>query len=261
MRSGAGKAGRPQQVALGVVDAGLDGGEELGRGLDALGDRLGVHLPAERDDRAQQLERAIAWSATDDQLAVQLDDLRPEVGDVLQVRESGSEVVDGERHALLADFRQHAVTLREVLDGHRLGDLHGDRMPVPEHRVVGAHQPTVVELVRVDVEVERVMRTELHGLIAMQESELRDAPCLDRGLEQVGGALENRIDIPRQRLVGQDPALVDVRDRLEDDADVCPIDEIVDGADLFGGKHHSVQFLGATQSLGSRPVRRRKASM
>ena len=107
-----------------------------------------------------------------------------------------------------ADLGEHAVALREVLERHRLGDLEGDRPAVAEHRVVGSHQPAVVELVRVDVEEERVAGAALHRLVAVHPSELGDASGLQ---ERPRGGRDAVLPVAR---VEDAPTLDDVvRDR------------------------------------------------
>ena len=115
-----------EQVALGQLDA--ERGEDpllLDR-LDALGDEVAVREAGVMDHAGdERLPGGVAVDPADDP-AVQLHDVRPELDEVAQARESRAGVVDGERHAGTQRLDREAQPL-VVVDGQVLGELDRDR--------------------------------------------------------------------------------------------------------------------------------------
>ena len=76
-----------------------------------------------------------------DQLAIELDDPRVQIGDVLEVRVAGAEIVDDEVDAAAAHLGQDRLAQVEVRERHALGDLEVDVAVVLEERVAGLDDP------------------------------------------------------------------------------------------------------------------------
>jgi len=125
-----------------------------------------------------------------DQPAVELDDARGEVGDVLEVRVAGAEVVDDEVDAASAHLVEHVLAEPEVRQRHRLGDLEVDVLRVLEDGIIRLHDPAFVELGGMDVEKQRVRRAALERHAAQHAPELARAALRDGGREHLHRALE-----------------------------------------------------------------------
>ena len=116
----------PEQVALAEFDAERRQRGEVGPALDAFGEEVGADPPAERDERLdQRLLGVVVGDAVDD-LAVDLDDRRPERGDEREAGVAGAGVVDREPEAELAQGLDLALERADVGDRLLLGALDGD---------------------------------------------------------------------------------------------------------------------------------------
>ena len=92
--------GTTQQKALTEVHSCSLDQHQLPGSLDALGHHLGAHVLAQPDHRFQQQELTRALLDAGDQLAIQLDDIRIEIRDVLDVGEAGAKIIDGQAQSL-----------------------------------------------------------------------------------------------------------------------------------------------------------------
>src|SRR5262249_32645100 len=98
----------------------------------------------------------------------------------------------------------------------RLGDLEIDRKVVAEDRIVGTHQPAVLELLGMDVEEECVVRAARGGELADQAPELTPTVALDGLRDQRERTLEVGIAAPEERLVREDLPSAEIHDWLKD---------------------------------------------
>ena len=67
---------------------------------------------------------------------------------------------------------------------HGLGHFHVQHVVVAEDRIVGAHDPRLVQLLRMHVEKQRAARAERHGDLANHAAEATGAADFQRALEQ-----------------------------------------------------------------------------
>ena len=95
------------------------------------------------------------------ELAIELDHLGLEVRDDLQVGIAGAQVVDDQvRGGAAAHLAKDARAEVEVRDGRGLGDFEVNVVVVREDRIVRADEPPLFELVRVEVDEERLAAAE-----------------------------------------------------------------------------------------------------
>ena len=205
------------------MGTGRDHGLELFEGLDAFRDDHRIEVAAQNDDRTDELEQPRADLEASDQAAVELHHAGIEVRDVLEVRVAGTEIVDDEMHAAIADLGQDALAQVEVRKRNALGDLEIQLVRVLEDRIVGLHEPLLVELRGMDVDEQLVVRHVLDRHLAQHATELAGARMLDGGREQAQRAIEVGRLRTSERFVSEDLVRPEIYDRLVDAANLSVI--------------------------------------
>jgi hypothetical protein len=110
----------------------LEGGQ-LGVLLDPLGADLGAETERERDESCgERVSHRIAIDARGE-AAIELDEVRTKMKDVLEAREARSGVVDGKTDPAAAQSGDGALDVVIVVDLRVLGEL--DNQAVPRHLV------------------------------------------------------------------------------------------------------------------------------
>ena len=163
-----------------------------------------------------------------DQAAVELDDARMKIRDVLEVRIAGAEIVDDEVHAAIANLRQDALAEMKVRERDALGDLEIQLFVVLEDRIVRLDEPLLVELGGMDVDEQLVVRNVGDRHLAQHAAELARAVVLDRRREQIERTLKVRRARAGERLVGEDLVGTKVDDRLIDAPDGTGVEHVAD---------------------------------
>ena len=150
-----------EQPALAEVGLGLAQHGELLGTLDALGDDARADLAGEGDGGAQDgLARGVEVDAGD-HAAAELEEVGADLGDVLERREAGARVVDGDQRAAGDPRLQALLDALDVLDGVLLGELDDE----PRRQVLGEpRQPGVAEGVGADVDEQQPALGRLAGL-------------------------------------------------------------------------------------------------
>ncbi len=215
-------AGPAEQPALPVVDGRGAQDLELLDALDALGHDPGTHLAGERDGGAKNgLAGGVEVDARD-QPAAELEEVGPDLGDVLERREARARVVHGHERAASDPGRQSLADARRVLDGVLLGEL--DHEPRRQSR----REPLeagVAERVGRDVDEQQAAVRRGAGVAdgrPARDLEVAAQPAARGGGERDVG--RERDQPGRRRKAGQ-PL---VADRLEV---AEPDDRLIDGAD------------------------------
>ena len=214
-----------EQVALGGLEPELDHGQQLVRGLDALGhDRLPA-LAGELPERAEDGLGGVVGGPGLDQRQVDLDDVELELPEQAQAGVAGAHVVRGDPDAVAAQQVERRAQPGQVLHGLALGELEHDPRSVdvapPGHR----EQLARLEGVRLERPRRQVDREVVGGIQvprAGQDRVQAGHVQLDRvagglgGDEQGAGVREPGVcPRPDEALVAQDPAGLHRVDRLE----------------------------------------------
>ncbi len=190
-------------------------------GLDTFGDDHGSELRAQAHDTADQLLASRVPIEVRDQLAIELHHLGLEVGDSAEVRVARAEIVDDEVNAATRPYlAQNVETQLKVRERHRLGDFEKYFVVVREDGIVGAHQPTIAQLVGVDVEEDRTSRAEGQRDLANHPPEASGPFAGDRVAKQGHGVGQLGDAAPDESLGGEERTGVDVDDGLKDDAQI-----------------------------------------
>ena len=115
-----------EQVALAEFDAERRQRREVGPPLDAFGQEVGADPAAERHERLDEGLLGVVVADAVDDLAVDLDDRRPQRRDQREARVAGAGVVDREPEAGLAQGLDLAMEHADVGDRLLLGAFDGD---------------------------------------------------------------------------------------------------------------------------------------
>ena len=193
-------SGRPrlaraaEQPALAEVDLGGAQHLELLGPLDALGDDARADLAGERHGRAQHGLAGGVEVDVGDHAAAQLEEVGADLGDVLERREAGAGVVDGDQRAARDPRAQALLDAADVLDGVLLGELDHE----PRGQAVGEpREARVPERVGRDVDEQQPARGRLAGL-----GHRGPAGDLDV-VAQAGAGGGGERDVRRQRAPGR----------------------------------------------------------
>ena len=199
---------------------------QLRPGLHALGQQPGVDPAGELAEQTGQGQLDLVVVGVGDQGAVELDQVRPHPGDLLQPGVARARVVQGQQPAALGQLVAQPDQRHQVGDLLVLGQLQDQR-----GQVAGGQQrtadPRVGEQVRADVDGQEGVRRQ--GVLQCQAAPDDDRLEVGAAADRVGGGEPAvRPDLrpalltgpqPReagQRLVPDDRALGDADDRLED---------------------------------------------
>jgi hypothetical protein len=244
----------PEQPALAEVRAGLAQQRQLLLALDALGHDPGADLVGERDRGAQHRLPARVAIDAGDHPAGELEEVRADLGDVLERREAGPGVVDGDHRAAREPRAQAVDETRAVLHRVLLGQLDDQarRQPLRE-----LQQPRVAEVVGGDVDEQQPPVGRGAGLGDRRPAGhlelLAQAGTAGRGERDVG----RERDQARRRGEAREPLVADRRevgqpdDRLEDSADRARLQE---RAHVVGPpRGDAIGYLPHTHHTGNRP--------
>jgi hypothetical protein len=214
--------GAAEQPALAEVGARLAQHGELLGALDALGDHTGAHLTGERHGGAQDGLAGGVEVDAGDHAAAELEEIRPDLGDVLERGETGARIVDGDQRAAGDPRLQALLDALDVLDGVLLGELDDE----PLRKLLGEPgEPGVAECVGADVDEQQPAVGRRAGL-----GDGRPARDLEV-VAQARGAGGGERDVRRERdeargrweagqaLVADRLEVAQPDDRLEDRAD------------------------------------------
>ncbi len=113
------------------------------------------------------------------------------------------------------DLSQHTLTEIEVRERSRFGDLQVDVMIVREDRVIGAHEPMLLELARVKVDENGNAAAEGKGDFSNHPAEPSDRSLRRRSLEE-GDRRKSRNPATNEGLESKQLAIVQADDRLKD---------------------------------------------
>ena len=223
-----GDAGAAEQPALAEVDlGGAQHGQLLGP-LDALGDHARAHLAGERHGGAQDgLARVVEVDAGD-HAAAELEEVGADLGDVLERREAGAGVVDGDQGAAGDPRAQPLLDAPDVLHGVLLGEL-DDQARGQALGELG--QAGVPERVGGDVDEQQAPVRRLagagHGGPAGDLEVVAQAAAGGRGERDVGrqGDQAGRRREAGEALVADRLEVAEADDRLEDGTDRAGLEQ------------------------------------
>ncbi len=241
------RGGAAEQPALPEVDARVAQQRELLGPLDALGDDPRPDLAGEGDGGPQHGLAARVAVDAGDHAAAQLQEVGPDLGDVLERREARAGVVDRHQRALGEPRPQLRADVRDVLDRVLLGQLdHQSRRELRGHRA----EAGVADRVRGDVHEQEPALRRRAGL--GDRGPARDLEILAQPRAGGGG----QRDVRRQRhearrrreagepLVADRAQIAQVHDRLVDRADrarrqqVAEVRAAVGAGEVLPRRHH-----------------------
>src|SRR6266852_3946007 len=221
-----GGAGR-EIIALHQVGVGVDRAKRLGLGLDSLHAYQRARLVEHRDDPGEHASRERLDRHTARHLAVDLDDVRLQPPDAIEVRVSRAEIVDHDEAAELAVVLDRANQARFVLE-RRLDQL--DRHPVRRKTVrlqhpqeEGAVPETLGGDLRIDVEKQPAARVaeplevpDMEGpALAVETYPLLALRRLAEQLQRLDVSSAREMDRANQAFVTDGTAMSETVDRLE----------------------------------------------
>src|SRR5712691_10898940 len=222
-------AGGRKIIALRQVGMGVDGAKGLGLGLDALHAYERARLVQHRDDPGEHAPRERLDRHAARHFAVDLDDVRPQPPDAVEIRVSRAEIVDHDEAAELAVVFDRGYQARFVLE-RRLDQL--DRHPVRRKTVRLQHlqeECPVPETfggdLRIDVEEQPLAHVaepleipHMQGpALAVEAYPLLALRRLAEQLQRVDAPSARGIDRANQAFVADGTAMSKAVDRLEID--------------------------------------------
>src|SRR6266853_757627 len=214
-------------IALHQVGMGVDRAKRLGFGLDALHAYERARLVQHRDDPGEHAPRERLDRHAARHFAVDLDDVRPQPPDAVEIRVSRAEVVDHDEAAELAVVLDRGNQARFVLE-RRLDQL--DRHPVRRKTVrlqhpqeEGAVPETLGGDLRIDVEKQPAARVaeplevpDMEGpALAVETYPLLALRRLAEQLQRVDAPSARGIDRANQAFVADGTAMSEAVDRLK----------------------------------------------
>ena len=223
--------------------------------------------PLKESSATTSARRARSASIAVDERAVDLDELRPQLGDDTHARVPGAGVVDGDAESACAQFRGDALQERKVGDRFTFAELEHDRRGID--LCVGTALSSAATPLLVDQGTDEHVDEEI-GLADVRRGVQSgaDAGEVDGRLhverrggaeELVGGADPCARRESGERLVPDDRVVDQADDRLESRDDLAAGEECRDGvaqASIGGGEGRSIETLGRRLCL-RRPRARR----
>ena len=214
-------------IALHQVGVGVDRTKRLGLGLYSFHAYEGARLAQHRDDPCEHAPRERLDRHAARHLAVDLDDVRPQPPDAVEVREPRAEIVDHDETAELAVVLDRGTQVRLVLE-RRLDQLH--RHPVHRKSVRLQHlqeERPVPETfrgdLRIDVEIQPAARAteplevpNMQGpALAVEADPLLASRRLAEQLRGLDAPSARGMDCANQAFVTDGAAVGEAVDRLE----------------------------------------------
>jgi hypothetical protein len=221
---------------------------ELRTSLDALGNHEGAEVLAKVHHATDQGLLSVVAVHAFDESPVDLDHAWFQIGDALEVRVSGAEVIDDEVElAAAANLSKDAHAQVEVGHGDRLGDLQIDFGIVGEDRIVGAYEPTLPELGGVDVDEDGNPAAQGDGYLPNEATEASHTTSFDGVVEEFRGRLKLWQTAAHEGFAGEGDACRQVHDGLKHNPEIVDSDH-----GLKGDERVAPLVLGILQSRQSR---------